>query len=65
MHNIFSDSKKFVKSAIVDEKYPNFIIGIQKKLTNLLKELKASEPNSEIDHKKLKPRGSSFGVSYG
>ena len=43
----------------------NFIIGIEKKLTNLLKELKASETISENDYKKLKPRGSSFGVLYG
>ena len=34
-------------------------------LTNLLKKLKVSETISEIDYKKLKPRGSSFGVLYG
>ena len=65
MFNILSDSKKFVKSSGVDEKHLNFIIGIEKKLTNLLKELKASETISENDYKKLKPRGSSFGVLYG
>ena len=43
----------------------NFITGIEKKLTNLLKELKASETISENDYKKLKPRGSGFGVLYG
>ena len=43
----------------------NIIIGIEKKLTNLLKELKASESISENDYKKLKPKGSSFGVLYG
>ena len=42
-----------------------FFVGIKKKLTNLLKELKASETISEIDYKKLKPRGSSFGALYG
>ena len=52
MRNILSDSKKFVKSSLVDDKHLNFIIGIEKKLTDLLKEL-------------LKPRGSSFGVLYG
>ena len=36
------------------------IIGIEKKLTNLRKELKASETISEIDYKKLKPRGSNL-----
>ena len=65
MYNILSDSKKFVKSSLVDDKHLNFIIGIEKKLTNLLKELKASEAISETNYKKLKPRGSSFGVLYG
>ena len=65
MYNILSDSKKNVKTPVVDEKQLNFIIGIEKKLTNLLKELKASEIISEIDYKKLKPRGCSFGVLYG
>ena len=65
MYNILSDSKKSAKSSVVDEKHLNFIIGIEKKLINLLKELKASETISENDYKKLKPRGSSFGVLYG
>ena len=43
MYNILSDSKKFVKSSLVDEKHRNVIIQIEKKLTNLLKELQASE----------------------
>ena len=65
MCNILSDSKKFVKPSVVDEKHLNFIIGIEKKLTNLLKELKASGTISENDYKKVKPRISSFGVLYG
>ena len=65
MYSILSDFKKIVKSFLVDEKQLNFIIAIEKKLTNLLKELKASEAISETDYKKLKPRGSSFGVLYG
>ena len=65
MYSIQSDSKKFVKSSLVDDKQLNFIIGIEKKLTDLLKELRASETVSEIDYKKLKPRGSSLGVLYG
>ena len=65
MYNILSDSKIFVKSSVVDENHLNFIIEIEKKLTNLLKELKAPETISENDCKKLKPRGSSFGVLYG
>ena len=65
IYNIILDSKKFMKSSAVDEKHFNFIIGIKKKLTNLLKELIASETISENDYKKLKPRGSSFNVLYG
>ena len=65
MYNILSDSKKFVKSSLADDKHLNFIIGIKKKLTDLLKELKASEAISETNYKKLKPRGSIFGVLYG
>ena len=41
--------KKFAKSSLVDGKHLNFIIGIEKKLTDLLKELKASEAISETD----------------
>ena len=64
MFNILSDSKKFVKSSVVDEKYLDFIIGIEKKLANLLKKSKASENISEVDYKKHKPRGFSFGVLF-
>ena len=54
-----------MKSYVVDEKHLNFIIGIEKKLTNLLKELKESETIWEINWKKLKPRGFRFCVLYG
>ena len=62
MCNILSDSEKFVKSSVVDDKHLNYVIGIEKKLTDSLKELKASEAILEINFKKFKPRGSSFGV---
>ena len=54
-----------MKSSVVDDKLLNFLIGIEKKLNDLLKELKASEATSTIDYKKRKPRGSSFGVLHG
>ena len=38
MDNILSDSKKFGKFFEVDVKHLNFIIGIERKLTILLKE---------------------------
>ena len=55
MYNILSDSKQFVKSFVVVDKHLHFTIGIEKKPTELLKELKASETISGIDYKKLKP----------
>ena len=65
MYNVLSDSNKFVKSSVVDDKHLNSVIEIEKKLTDLLKEMKASEAISKIDYKKRKPRDSSFGVLYG
>ena len=65
MYNILSDSKKFTKSSVVDDKHLNFIIGIEKRLTDSLKELKASKTILETDYKKLKPRGFNFGVLCG
>ena len=55
----------FAESSVVDKKHLNFIIGTEKKLNNLLKELKASETNSEIEYKKLKRTGFSFAILYG
>ena len=37
MYNILSNSKKTVKSSAVNDKHLNFIIRIEKKLTDLLK----------------------------
>ena len=65
MYKILSDSEKFVKSSVVDDKHLNYIIGTEKKLTDLLKESKASEAISETNYKTFEPRGSSFGVLYG
>ena len=62
MYKMLSDSKK---SSVVDDKHLNYIIGIEKKLTDLLKESKASEAISGTNYKKFKSRGSSFGVLYG
>ena len=53
MYNILPDSKKFVKFSVVDDRRLNFIIGIEKKLISLLKELKSSETISKIDYKNL------------
>ena len=37
IYSILSDSKKFVRSSVVDDKQLNFIIGIERKLTDYLK----------------------------
>ena len=42
------------KFSVMDKNHPTFIIAIEKKLTNLLKEIKVSETILEIDYKKLK-----------
>ena len=65
MYNILSDCKQIVNSSVTNEKHLIFIIGIEKKLTDLLIELNAPETISEIDYKRLKPRGSSFVILYG
>ena len=54
-----------MKSSVVNDKHLNFIFETEKKLNDLLKELKTSETISEIDYKILKPRACSFGVLYG
>ena len=60
-----SSGQSSSQTCLVDDKHVDFIIGIEKKLTNLLKSLKASEAISETNYKKLKPRGSGFGVLCG
>ena len=37
IYSILSDSKKFVRSSVVDDNQLNFIIGIERKLTDYLK----------------------------
>ena len=43
----------------------NFIVNVEKHITDLLKDLKNSEVISETVYKSLKPRGSRFGILYG
>ena len=65
MYNILLDSKKSVRSSVVDDKHFNFITGIERKLTDSLTELSALVGILENDYKKLKPRVSSFDVLFG
>ena len=65
MQNILSDSSKFSEICITKEKHLNFLINIEKQITDLLKQLNHSQVISDTEYKKLKHRGSRFGILYG
>ena len=65
MRNILSDSSKFTQVSVTEDKQLNFIVNVEKRITDLLKDLKISEVISETVYKSLKPRGSKFGILYG
>ena len=62
MRNILSDSSKFPQVFVAEEKQLNFIVNVEKDITDLLKDLKNSEVISVTVYKSLKPRGSGFGI---
>ena len=62
--NILSNSSKFSESFIAKEKHLDFLINIGKQITDLFK-LNGSQVISDTEYKKLKPRGSRFGIIYG
>ena len=65
MRNILSDSSKLSEVFVTNEKHLNFLVKIQKQITDLLKQLNDSQVISNTEYKKLKPRGSRFGILYG
>ena len=65
MQNILSDSSKFSEDFVTNEKLLNFLVNIEKEITDLLKQLNDSQVISDTEYKKLKPRGSRFGILYG
>ena len=65
MRNILSDSSKFSEVFVTNEKHLKFLINIEKQITNLLKQLNDSQVISDTEYKKLKPRGSRFGILNG
>ena len=65
MRNILSDYSKFTQVSVAEDKQLNFIVNVEKHITDLLKDLKNSEVTSETIHKSLKARGSRFGILYG
>ena len=65
MRNILSDSSKFSEICIAKEQNLNFLINIEKQITDLLKQLNDSQEISDTKCKKLIPRGSRFDILYG
>ena len=65
MRNILSNSSKCTQVSVTEDKQLNFIVNVEKHITDLLKDLKISEVISETFYKSLKPRGSKFGIPYG
>ena len=64
MRNILSDSTKFSEICITKEKHLNFLINIEKQITDLLKELNDSQVISDTEYRKLKPGDSRLGILY-
>ena len=56
LRNILSDSSKFSEICITKEEHLNFLINIEKQITDLLKQLNNSQVISDTEYKKLKPR---------
>ena len=65
MRNILSHSSKFTQVSVTEDKQLNFIVNVEKRITDFLKDLKIAEVISETVYKNLKPRGSKFGILYG
>ena len=65
MRKILSDSSKFSEICIAKEQNLNFLINIEKQITDLLKQLNDSQEISDTKCKKLIPRGSRFDILYG
>ena len=65
MRNILYDSSKFTQVSVAENKQLNFIVNVEKYITDLLKDLKNSEVISETAYKSLKPRGCRFEILYG
>ena len=65
MRNILSDSSKFTQVSVAENKQLNFIVNVEKHITDLPKDLKNSKVISETVCKSFKPRGSRFGIFYG
>ena len=64
MQNNLSDSSRFSETFIAKEKHLNYLINIEKQITDLLKQLNCFQGISDTEYKKINPRGSRFGILY-
>ena len=55
MQNILSDSSKFSEVFVTNKKHLNFLVNIEKQITDLLKQLNDSQVISDTEYEKLKP----------
>ena len=51
--------------SVTEDKQLNFIVNVEKRITDFLKDLNIYEVISETVYKSLKPTGSTFGILYG
>ena len=65
MRSILPDSNKFTQVSVAEDKQLNFIVNVEKHITDLLNDLKKSEVISEAVCKSLKPRDSRSGILHG
>ena len=65
MRNTLSESSKFTQVSVTEDKQLNFIVNVEKRITDFLKDLNIYEVISETVYKSLKPTGSTFGILYG
>ena len=65
IRSLLSDPTKFLECTIDPEKELNFIINSEKRVKDLLKEIKNKNQIEQEDYFKLCPSGSKFGTLYG
>ena len=65
MRNILSDSSKFSEICVANEKHLNFLVNVEKEISDLLKQFSDSQVIADADYKKLKPIVSRIGILCG
>ena len=65
MNEMLNENEQFLKLSMQKEKYYNFLINLEKKICELLKELYQIDIIDKKTYDKLCPAGSHFGILYG